>query len=478
MFPRTISTGSLKVYSILISYASTSKYYGSEGQKSIDPVVFMKLMLVGYLENLNSDRRIIATSRMRMDILYFIGYDLDEELPWHSTLSRTRQLYGEEEFTTIFKQILKKCIDKGLISGKRQAVDSVFVKANASMESLVERQILDDASVYSKELDSNKDDDYEQPQSLKTTGQSAKKAGDKVSKHTNKTHGSLSDPDARMSVKPGKVTKMNYRGQVSVDTENHVITSIKAFHADRGDSQCFDEILRNMVENLGDNGLSIKEIIADTGYSKASVLQLLADNNIEGYIPNASGYLENREGFDYDVENDRYTCSQGKHLTFRHLYTKRDNTYRIYKTGAQDCKNCPLRESCANPSGIKSLADSINKDLYNQMNQKMKTAKGKKMGRLRSSTVEPVIGTLVNFCGMKQVNTKGIGLANKYMIMAAVAYNLKKLVNGISTRVRKGTLKTPTKAKKTANQYLSACILQLNMTMCYLFIYSKKQMAE
>ncbi len=87
-------------------YPSTAKYYGSEGQKSIDPVVFMKLMLVGYLENLNSGRCIIATSRMRMDILYFIGYDLDEELPWHSTLSRTRQLYGEQEFMSLFKLVL------------------------------------------------------------------------------------------------------------------------------------------------------------------------------------------------------------------------------------------------------------------------------------------------------------------------------------------------------------------------------------
>src|SRR5882724_4563214 len=59
-------------------YKSTAKYYGSEGQKSIDPVVFMKLMLVGYLENINSDRRIINTSRLRLDIRYFIGYDLDE----------------------------------------------------------------------------------------------------------------------------------------------------------------------------------------------------------------------------------------------------------------------------------------------------------------------------------------------------------------------------------------------------------------
>ena len=108
-------------------YTSTSKYYGSEGQKSIDPVVFMKLMLVGYLENLNSDRRIIACSRMRMDILYFLGYNPDEELPWHSTLSRTRQLYGEQEFMSLFKVVLKQCIDKGMVSGKRQAIDSVFV---------------------------------------------------------------------------------------------------------------------------------------------------------------------------------------------------------------------------------------------------------------------------------------------------------------------------------------------------------------
>jgi transposase len=85
-------------------YRATAKYYGREGQKSIDPVVFMKLMLVGYLENLSSDRKIISTSRMRMDIMFFLGYDLDEGLPWHSTLSRTRQLYGMELFENLFKQ--------------------------------------------------------------------------------------------------------------------------------------------------------------------------------------------------------------------------------------------------------------------------------------------------------------------------------------------------------------------------------------
>ena len=109
-------------------YKATKKYYGTEGQQSIDPVVFFKLMLIGYLENLGSDRRIINTVSMRLDLLYFIGYDIDESLPWHSTLSRTRQLYGEELFKDFFKQILKQCIDKGMVAGRRQVVDSVAVK--------------------------------------------------------------------------------------------------------------------------------------------------------------------------------------------------------------------------------------------------------------------------------------------------------------------------------------------------------------
>src|SRR4051794_13572491 len=65
-------------------YRATEKYYGSEGQKSIDPAVFFKLILIGYLENLGSDRRIMATAGMRLDMLYFLGYDFDEPLPWQS----------------------------------------------------------------------------------------------------------------------------------------------------------------------------------------------------------------------------------------------------------------------------------------------------------------------------------------------------------------------------------------------------------
>jgi len=442
-------------------YTSTSKYYGSEGQKSIDPVVFMKLMLVGYLENLNSDRRIIATSRMRMDILYFIGYDLDEELPWHSTLSRTRQLFGEDQFMALFKLVLKQCIDKGLVSGKRQAIDSVFVKANAAMASMVEREILEDASIYSKELESNRDEeDRSEGGTTPNDGTTPTEPPlNKPVKRTNKTHVSPSDPDARMSYKPGKVTKLNYLGQVSVDTSHHVITHIQAFHADKGDGQCLPEVLGNVVNNLAENKLTIKEVTADTGYSSEASLLALIDHNIQGYIPNAPGYKQNRNGFTYDARNDSYSCPNGKCLTFRHFRKKGDNTHKIYKTNVNDCIDCPFKNNCANSVGYKALEDSLSKPLYDQMHRRMQTTKGKKMRRLRSSTVEPVLGTLVNFTAMRQVNTKGISLANKSMVMAAVAYNLKKLINRISGEIRKRLRNPINRGYNGLKSKLSACFL-------------------
>ena len=74
---------------------------------------------------------------MRMDVLYFLGFDIDEELPWHSTISRTRQLYPSSLFETLFNKVFTLCVNGGMVSGHTQAVDSAPIKANASMESVV-----------------------------------------------------------------------------------------------------------------------------------------------------------------------------------------------------------------------------------------------------------------------------------------------------------------------------------------------------
>jgi transposase len=431
-------------------YKETKKYYGSEGQQSIDPIVFFKLILIGYLENLGSDRRIINTVGMRMDMLYFIGYDIDESLPWHSTLSRTRQLYGESLFKQLFKQVLKECIEKGMVAGRRQAMDSAPVKANASMDSLKEKEVLQDGDDYTDELTSNEETQTtkvstvrkkvtEQHHEWKAKAYKDMPGGknDRSKFVSNHTHFSTTDSDARISVKPGKARQLNYLAQVSVDTASHVITQIQSDYASKKDSQCLPSLLKNTIENLQENNLQIEEVLADGGYSSGESLQALEDNHIEGYIPNFGQYKASREGFAYDKENDRYTCSRGIHLPFKKLTTTSlGYQMKVYRSSAKDCGHCPLRSKCIGKSDFKKIDDTVDKALYDRMHARLQTTKAKRMKKLRSSTVEPVLGTLINYLNLRRVNTRGIRQANKCMLMAAVAYNLKKLLKFTTPKVQ------------------------------------------
>ena len=451
-------------------YPLTQKYYGSEGQQSIDPVVFFKLILVGYLENLNSDRKIIAHCSMRLDVLFFLGYDIDEELPWHSTISRTRQLYGESVFKAVFQKVLSGCVQKGMLSGKRQAIDSAYIKANASMDSLVEKDIIEDGNNYLQELqqddygntiaqhtnvmqdDRDKDTITKSRRNATNTHNKWKAkeykdmpAGKSLTNRTdgnedennrpkfvsNHTHYSTTDRDARVSVKPGKPRQLNYSMQTAVDIGSHVITNVEAHLADRRDSECLSQVLGNTITNLQQEGLTVEEIAADTGYSSGKALQACLNNNINAYIPNFGQYKPSRDGFTYDKQNDRYSCSRGIHLPYKKTYQDSKGYYKKqYRSSAKDCGRCPLRTACiGGRADYKKIEDTVDKHLYDAMHQKMQTGYAKEMKKLRQSTVEPVLGTLINFMGLRRIWTRGKQQANKFMLCAATAYNLKKWLN-------------------------------------------------
>lgn len=438
----------------------TQEYYGSEGQKSIDPIVFFKLILVGYLENLNSDRKIIDHSCMRMDILFFIGYDIDEELPWHSTLSRTRGLYGEEVFRKLFKVVLTLCVKKGMVGGKRQAVDSAFVKANASLDSVVEKEVVDDADGYLSELDENdedkvtaskkarveyhhswKEENYkDQPRHGETSGK-LDEFGNLIRPRylSNHTHYSTTDRDARISVKPGKPRQFNYTAQTSVDTQNHVITNIMADFSDKRDSDSLPLVINQTKENLEENGLHMDELLADSSYSSGTALSYLKQTNITGYIPNLGQYKAEREGFTYNRNLDQYECQRGNKavLPFKNIRTKGKSSEKVYRSSEAVCKSCPLRESCCGKNTyFKRITATTDKHLYDEMSERLKSEKGKRLKVQRSSTVEPVLGSLLNFTGMRRVWTRGIRNANKFVLGAAIAYNLKKWLKWENRKLR------------------------------------------
>jgi transposase len=434
-------------------YKATKQYYGTEGEESIDPVVFFKILLVGYLNNINSDRRLIEYCGNCLNIRLYLRYDFDEKLPWHSTISRTRQLFGEEVFMSLFKKILGLCVQKGMVRGKRQSLDSAFIKANASLDSLVEKEVVEDAEFYCNELDEGsefkvskskkaqveahhewKKETYKEMPGHSKQQEDVDENGNIIRPKylSNHTHYSPTDPDAKIAVKPGKARQMVYFGQLAVDNSNHVITGAMADFADQRDSQCLPAILSQTIKNLKENEIIVEQAAADTGFSSGEALRFCEENNIDAYIPNFGKYVPFREGFEYDKENDRYLCTRGNKaiLPFKSLGKSNDDyTMKRYISSSKDCKNCPLRSTCIGKSNFKSISDSVDKPLYDEMHLKMQTPYAKRIMRIRSSTVEPVLGTLINFGNMKRVNTRGIELANKHVLMAALTYNLKKYLN-------------------------------------------------
>jgi transposase len=469
-------------------YKETSAYYGTEGQDSIDPVVFFKICLVGYLNNINSDRRLIEYCSNCLDVRLYIRYDIDEPLPWHSTISRTRQLYGEEVFLNLFKRVLSMCVEKGMVRGKRQAVDSAYIKANASMDSLLEKEVVEDAEYYCEEL--NENSEYKVSKSRKISveqqHQWKKEACKNMPGHTdntkhkdengnpiqptflsNHTHYSSTDPDARISTKPGKARQLNYSGQIAVDDKHHVITAAMADYADKRDSQSLSAILSQNIENLSENNIQIGQVVADAGYSSGTALKFCEEKKIDAYIPNHGQVKLERKGFVYDKENDRYLCTRGNKavLPFKKIRTdQKGYSQKIYCSDNSKCKKCPYRTECTGKADFKKIVDSIDKPYYDRMHKKMQSEYAKRLSRIRSKTVEPVLGTLINFLNMKRVNTRGISLASKHVMMSAITYNLKKYLKFISkkvvTQANAACLERTAKAKTAFFHFITSFLMK------------------
>src|SRR5438105_10393731 len=113
--------------------------YASKGRPSVDPVVFFKLQLVMFFEGIRSERQLMRHAADRLSIRWYLGYDLGEPLPDHSSLTRIRERYGVEVFRRFFEWIVQQCQDEGLVWGKELYVDATKVNANASMESVKPR---------------------------------------------------------------------------------------------------------------------------------------------------------------------------------------------------------------------------------------------------------------------------------------------------------------------------------------------------
>jgi transposase len=424
--------------------AQTRPVYSHTGQPSLDPVVFFKLVLVGRLENIVSDRRLIEQCALRLDILYFLGYEVDEDLPWHSTISRTRQLYPAAVFEHLFNQVFAQCVVAGLVAGDTQVVDSAPVKAAASLDSLREKpaSVAPPLTIAGEQVAAEPAAPVTRSapahQLRREATRRAKRQaapGGLGARHpkaqilSNKTHYSPTDPDARISVKPGKARALNYLCSVAVDTASGIISHIQADFADRRDSTYVPELVPRLQSRLAANELVMRDFVADTGYSNGFNYAFLEQRSITPWIPVFGAYKPAAAGFTYEAEADAFRCPAGKLLSFRNYATTQDgNWVKNYRAAYQDCQQCPLKMSCTPSAPQQKFVRSAFDAAYRRAWHRQHSRAGQRMRRVRQRTVEPVFGSLLHHYGLRRVGTKGQAAAHKAMLLSAIAYNLKKLL--------------------------------------------------
>lgn len=321
-------------------------YAGKMGRPSLAPGMYFRLLLVGYLEGIDSERGIAWQIDDSLSLRKFLGIGLDEKGPDHSTISRTRRLIDLETHQSMFKRVLEMIAERGLLKGRTVGVDATTLEANAAMRSIVRR---DNGESYEEFLTRlAKASGIETP----TREQLAKLDRQRKKRTSNDEWFNPHDPDAKVAKMKDGSTHMAHKAEHAVDLETGALIAITVQGANLGDTTTIYETLGQAGENLAetaeavnneDDGERVKaegpeEIVTDKGYHSNDVLKNLEEAEVRSYIPEPDRGRRNWDGKEAEkkaVYGNRRRV-RGKHgkslLKRRGEYLERSFAH-LYETG-------------------------------------------------------------------------------------------------------------------------------------------------
>jgi len=259
--------------------ASAEPFYTDFGRPSVDPVVLVKLVLVGAVEGIGSMRRVLRVAEDSLAIRRFLGYGLTEALPSHATVShaQTQRFAGSSVFEQLFTQVLGQCRDQGLLDGRRLIVDATHVEADAALKSLRA-----ELSVIDADGDGDGRDGDDGPGGRPALALAEPRSGPSPRRSaSNATAVSRTDPDAKLRHKPGQRPHLVHRVQVATDPKARVIVAVQAERATGHEG----DALPALVARARWGGHHVSEVCADQGYAGKDVYRRLDALAVTAFIP-------------------------------------------------------------------------------------------------------------------------------------------------------------------------------------------------
>jgi transposase len=360
-------------------YGEVKDTYGDNGNVSIPPPVILKMMLLLVLYNVRSERELMDTIPLRLDWLWFLGYDLDSEVADHSVLSKARARWGVEAFRNFFERIVLQCVEAGLVDGSKVFVDSSLVDANASNNSVIDTQSL---KIHLRKS-------YEKLEArLEEVEESTDSSRRYVKK--NSRYMSRTDPDAAI-VNRGK-PKLSYQVHRAVDGRSEVITATETTVGDVNEAHVMVPLLESHHVNTGRGA---ETVVADSKYGTIENFLACHDRGLKAHIPDLREASVKRteklkifseEQFQYDPQNDTYRCPAGNLLRPKSLHINRQS--RDYAAPKKVCTACLIREQCTRNKSGRTIKRHLRQEELDRMREASRSAQAKRDIKTRQHLME------------------------------------------------------------------------------------------
>ena len=441
--------------------------YAVGGRPSVDPTVFFKLQLALFFEDLRSERQLMEVVADRLSLRWYVGYDLYEPLPDHSSLTRIRERYGVEVFRGFFERVVEMCVEAGLVWGRELYFDATKVEADASVESMRPRLTVEEhlSELFPSEEEDEQEvslgkrslPEVEQPSNVTNVTPLHGELGDlgsetdteprdwisangrpqrEVTRNYYKRQAdyymSTTDPDASMMRRAGRGSHPGYHAHYVVDGgKARVILQALVTPSEVMENQPMLDLLQRSCFRWH---IRPRQVTDDTTYGTLENIKAIEDAGIRAYLPLAD--FEGRTSFFgksqfvYDADRDLYVCPQGEELR-RYTLINRDRAVS-YKAAA--CNACPLKSDCTKSSKGRLVRRSFDEAYLELVRGYHLTEPYKKAIRKRKVWVEPMFAEAKCWHGLRRFRLRTLEKVNTEALLVVAGQNLKRLLTSASRK--------------------------------------------
>lgn len=397
-------------------------YCHTNGRPGVDPVVLFKMLFLGYLFGIRSERQLIREIEMNMAYRWFLGYNLQDAIPHHSTISQNRRRRFKESgvYQLIFDEVVYRAIELELVDGKHLYTDSTHLKANANKNKYLKEVVEKSTRDYLDELDADvvREREKNRKKPLKPKAVSEPEAKEiKVS---------TTDPDSGYMVRDGKPKGFFYLDHRTVDGKRNIITDSYATAASIHDSIPYLSRLDYQRKKFD---FDVEAVGLDAGYFTPAICKGLVERDIFGVVSyrrgnHIKGYFYKRE-YTYNQGDNTYICPAKRKLHYR--TTTRDG-YHEYASDPTICKTCELRSQCTKSANhTKIITRHIWEEFKEEITQNRYTQRGKAIYKRRKETVERSFADSKQLHGHRYAKLRGISKVTEQCLLAAACQNIKKI---------------------------------------------------